>query len=51
LELHKISTLNKIERSIIENNVGSTQTKVLIYNNTDYILSSNQLRNEVALYS
>lgn len=50
LELHKIVTINKLEKSIIEDNVGSTQTKVLNYNNTDYILSSNQTRNEVALY-
>ena len=50
LELHRIININRIEKSIVEHNVGSTQTKVLKYNNTEYILSSNQLRNEVALY-
>lgn len=50
LELHKIHTLNNIEKFIIESNVGATQTKVISYMGSDYILCSNQTRNEVALY-
>jgi hypothetical protein len=50
LELHKILALDRIEKSIIESNVGATQTKVVSYKGVDYILSSNQTRNEVALY-
>jgi hypothetical protein len=50
LELHRIHSNSKIEKSIIESNVGSTQTKVMNYNGTDYILCSNQSKNEVALY-
>jgi len=42
--------LNNIEKSIIESNVGATQTKIVSYNDIDHILSSNQTRNEVALY-
>lgn len=50
LEMHKIHALNKTEKLIIESNVGATQTKVVRYKGSDYILSSNQTRNEVALY-
>ena len=50
LELHKVFTMNSIEKSTIESNVGATQTKVIRYKNSYYILSSNQTRNEVALY-
>jgi hypothetical protein len=50
LELHRVFADNIIEKSIIEDNVGSTQTKVISHNGTDFILSSNQSRNEVALY-
>ncbi len=50
LELHLVKTLSSVEKSIIESNVGATQTKVVRYKDTDYILSSNQILNEVALY-
>jgi hypothetical protein len=50
LELHKFHNANKIEKFIVESNVGATQTKVVRYEGTDYILCSNQTRNEVALY-
>lgn len=50
LELHTVKTLSTVEKSVIESNVGATQTKVVRYKNTDYILSSNQTLNEVALY-
>jgi len=40
-----------IERRLIEEGVGPTQTQVFTYNSTDYILSANQKKNEVALYT
>lgn len=51
LELHKVHALDKVEKCIVEHNVGATQTKVVRYNEVDYILSSNQTNNEVALYN
>ena len=36
---------------MIENEVGPTQTQIFSYEGTDYILSANQKKNEVALYS
>jgi hypothetical protein len=50
LELHNVKTLSSVEKSVIESSVGATQTKVVRYKDTDYILSSNQTLNEVALY-
>lgn len=50
LELHTVHSLSNIEKSIIESDVGATQTKVVSYKDSDHILSSNQTRNEVALY-
>lgn len=41
----------KIERRVIEENTGSTQTQVFTFEGKDYILSSNQKKNEVVLYS
>jgi hypothetical protein len=37
-------------REVIEEDAGPTQTQVFTANNTDYILSANQKKNEVALY-
>jgi len=51
LELHKVHSMDSIEKCTIEGNVGATQTKVFSMKGKDYILSSNQTRNEVALYS
>lgn len=50
LELHKIHNLSRIEKNVIENNVGPTQIKVFRDKGVDFILSSNQGRNEVVLY-
>jgi hypothetical protein len=36
---------------VIEEDAGPTQTQVFTANNTDYILSANQKKNEVAVYS
>lgn len=41
----------KLVRKTIETGVGPTQTQVFSDGKTDYILSSNQKKNEVALYS
>jgi hypothetical protein len=41
----------KVERRIIEEAAGATQTQVFTYDSTDYILSANQKKNEVALYT
>ena len=50
LELHTVHSLSNIEKSVIESDVGATQTKLVSHNDIDHILSSNQTRNEVALY-
>ena len=50
LEMHVVQAIDNVEKLIIEEHVGPTQTKVFSYDNVDYILSSNQLKNEVALY-
>ncbi|MBA7698119.1 hypothetical protein ES703_106794 [subsurface metagenome] len=52
LESFTISDLSKgtCERKVIEENAGPTQTQVFSVGNTDYILSSNQRKNEVVLY-
>lgn len=42
---------NSITKSVIEEDAGPTQTKIFNYNSRDYILSSNQAKNEIALYS
>jgi hypothetical protein len=53
LELFRSENLAKgrVQRKVIENEVGPTQTQVFSYEGTDYILSANQKKNEVALYS
>ncbi|NDC73825.1 hypothetical protein EBZ70_00715 [bacterium] len=53
LELHKVVDFanGAIERIILETGVGPTQTRLFTHKGTDYILSANQVKNEVALYS
>jgi len=53
LQMYTIGNLDKgiVSKNVIEKGVGPTQTQVFSYNNKDYILSSNQRKNEVALYS
>jgi hypothetical protein len=52
LDLIKVIDFNngKFSREVIEEEAGPTQTQVFRANNTDYILSSNQKKNEVAVY-
>jgi hypothetical protein len=40
----------KFSRIVMEEDAGPTQTQVFTANGTDYILSANQKKNEVALY-
>jgi hypothetical protein len=49
LDLFKV-TNGKFSRSVLEEDAGPTQTQVFRANNTDYILSANQKKNEVAVY-
>jgi len=53
LETITIDDLNKgsVNKRIIESEVGPTQTQVFTYSGIDYILSANQKKHEVALYS
>ena len=41
----------KFERKVLEEDAGPTQTQVFSVEGIDYILSANQRKNEVALYS
>jgi len=41
----------KVDRKVIEEVTGTTQTQVFTFDSKDYILSANQLKNEVVLYS
>ena len=41
---------SKVDRHVIEEGVGPTQTQVFTLGSVDYILSANQRKNEVALY-
>ena len=52
LELHRVRDLARglVETTVIEEHATPTQTKVFTHHGRDYILSANQLRNEVALY-
>ncbi len=50
LEMHIVKGNGTIEMEVIEEHAGPTQTKVFNNEGTDYILSSNQVKNEVALY-
>lgn len=53
LELHKVFDLTKgdIRKFIIEEGVAPTQTRLFNHGGTDYILSANQKKHEVAVYS
>jgi hypothetical protein len=53
LETFTVNDLYKghINRLVIEENVGPTQTQVFSVNGKEYLLSANQRKNEVALYS
>jgi len=53
LEMFTIGDLSKgiLKRNIIEKDTGPTQTQVFSYDGVDYIMSANQKKNEVALYS
>lgn len=53
LELFTVDNLDKgaVNRRVIEEEAGPTQTQVFAYNNKDYILSANQRKHEVALYT
>jgi len=53
LETITVDDLNKgtVNKKIIESEVGPTQTQVFTYGGIDYILSANQKKHEVALYS
>ena len=52
LDLFTVTDLEKgeIVRNVIEEETGPTQTLVFNFNGCDYILSANQLKNEVAIY-
>jgi hypothetical protein len=52
LNLFRVNSLkvDDILHSVIEADTGPTQTKIFNYNSRDYILSSNQAKNEVVLY-
>lgn len=52
LDMHEVVDLQKgiFRKSILEEDAGPTQTQVFTAGGTDYILSSNQKKNEVALY-
>ncbi len=53
LECFTVGDINKgvVNKSVIEEGVGPTQTQVFSFGSKDYILSANQKKNEVALYS
>jgi hypothetical protein len=52
LDMFKVTDLasGKFSREVIEEDAGPTQTQVFTAGDIDYILSSNQKKNEVALY-
>ena len=52
LDMFTVTDFDKGEfvRNVIEEEAGPTQTLVFNFNGTDYILSANQLKNEVAIY-
>ena len=52
LDMFTVQNLDKgeLKRNCIEENAGPTQTLVFNCCGTDYILSANQLKNEVAIY-
>lgn len=53
LEAFSVDNLDKgiVNKTIIESAVGPTQTQVFTVDHKDYILSANQKKNEVVLYS
>jgi len=53
LEIFTINNIDKgfVNKAVIEEGVGPTQTQVFSFGECDYILSANQKKNEVALYS
>lgn len=53
LEMFSVNDLSSglVTRNIIEAETGPTQTQIFTYHGIDYILSANQKKNEVALYS
>lgn len=53
LEMFTIDDLDKgfVNKHVIEMDAGPTQTQVFSFGNQDYLLSANQKKNEVALYS
>jgi hypothetical protein len=53
LEIFTINNIDKgfVDKRVIEEGAGPTQTQVFSFGNRDYILSANQKKNEVALYS
>ena len=53
LETFTANNLSKglVKRQVIEENAGPTQTQVFSYGRVDYILSANQRKHEVALYT
>lgn len=50
LNLYRYKADGSFNKEILEEQAGPTQTLVFTANGTDYILSANQLKNEVALY-
>lgn len=53
LQIFTIDNLSKgiVKKKVIEEEAGPTQTQVFSYKSVDYILSANQRKNEVALYT
>lgn len=53
LEIFTVDNLEKgaVNRKIIEEDAGPTQTQVFSFSGVDYILSANQKKHEVALYT
>jgi hypothetical protein len=52
LDVFKVTDFDKgsFSREVLEEDAGPTQTQVFTAGNTDYILSANQKKNEVAVY-
>ncbi len=52
LDLFKVIDLahGKFSKTVLEEDAGPTQTQIFTANGTDYIMSANQKKNEVALY-
>jgi len=53
LELYAIKDLSagRVHKKVLEENAGPTQTQVFSFRSQDYIMSANQRKNEVALYT